>query len=134
VSTALAPEYREGLRLFNAGAFWEAHEALESVWRELPKGSEERAFYQGLILIAAAFHHRERAAHAPERFTAPALRCYASALAKLDRVPDRYLGLDLRALRLRLRPCFEPLTSGADPSSLPPAPALTVECSCESTS
>jgi predicted metal-dependent hydrolase len=134
VSARYRPEYLDGLRLFNAGAFWEAHEALERVWAPLPRGAEEKSFYQGLILLAAAFHHRERAASAPARFAAPALRCYWSGLAKLERLPDSYLGLDLRGLRRAVRPCFEPLAAGADPSLLPPAPMLRVECSCESTS
>ena len=44
--------------LYNAGRFWEAHEALEVVWRATP--SPERECWQGLILAAAAMLHRER--------------------------------------------------------------------------
>jgi hypothetical protein len=44
--------------LYNAGRFWEAHEALEVVWRATP--APARAFWQGLILAAAAMLHRER--------------------------------------------------------------------------
>jgi predicted metal-dependent hydrolase len=134
VTGRYSPDYLEGLRLFNAGAFWEAHEALERVWAPLPRGTEEKLFYQSLILLAAAFHHRERAASAPERFMAPALRCYRSGLEKLERLPRRYLGLDVDALRRGVRPCFDPLDAGAEPGRLPPAPALSLECSCESTS
>jgi hypothetical protein len=49
---------RDGLRLYNAGRFWEAHEALEAVWRAAPE--PERAHWQGLIQAAAALLHRER--------------------------------------------------------------------------
>jgi hypothetical protein len=45
--------------LFNAGAFWEAHEALEAVWRSIEDESEARVM-QGLIQAAAALLHRER--------------------------------------------------------------------------
>jgi len=47
-----------GVQLYNAGCFWEAHEALEVVWRAA--SGPERACWQGLILAAAAMLHRER--------------------------------------------------------------------------
>ncbi len=45
----------EGLTLFNATHFFEAHEVLEDVWRAAPE--PERKFFQGLIQIAVALHH-----------------------------------------------------------------------------
>lgn len=113
--------YLEGLRLFNEGSFWDAHEAWEDVWRLHEKGSSERLFYQGLIQLAAAFLHRERAK------ASPALRCYRSGVEKLEQVPDTFLGMDVAAVRGAARDCFEPLEGGADPSSLPPPFRLEVE-------
>ncbi len=46
---------REGLDLYNAGRFFEAHEVLEDVW--LVEEGEDKPFLQGLIKIAAAFVH-----------------------------------------------------------------------------
>jgi len=45
--------------LFNAGQYWLAHEALETVWRSIIKEDEARVF-QGLIQAAAALLHRGR--------------------------------------------------------------------------
>jgi len=45
--------------LFNAGEYWLAHEALETVWRSIIKEDEARV-WQGLIQAAAALLHRER--------------------------------------------------------------------------
>jgi hypothetical protein len=45
--------------LFNAGDFWLAHEALETVWRSIIDGEEKRV-WQGLIQAAAALLHRGR--------------------------------------------------------------------------
>ena len=118
------PELQEGAALFDAGRFWDAHEAWERAWRRLPKGSDERRFYQGLILLAAALLHRERARTAPERSTRPALRCYRSAMEKLEGLPDEMLGLDLVALRRGAAGCFDPVAAGAAASEWPPAPAL----------
>jgi hypothetical protein len=47
------------LDLFNSGAFWEAHEALEAVWRSIENEAEALVF-QGLIQAAAALLHRDR--------------------------------------------------------------------------
>ena len=47
--------FRRGISLFNSGAFFEAHEVLEDVWRECV--SEEKKALQGLVQLAVAFHH-----------------------------------------------------------------------------
>ena len=46
---------RTGIALFNQGAFFEAHEVLEDVWREC--ASEQKPALQGLVQLAVAFHH-----------------------------------------------------------------------------
>jgi len=54
----LAEQAARGVNLYNAGRFWEAHEALEVIWRAA--APPERDCWQGLILAAAAMLHRER--------------------------------------------------------------------------
>src|SRR3990172_694474 len=55
----LSPEdwkaVEHGINLFNTGRFWHAHEAWELVWQR--HGADERLFFQGLIQLAAAYHH-----------------------------------------------------------------------------
>jgi len=48
--------------LFNAGQYWLAHEALETVWRSIISDGDQIAarVWQGLIQAAAALLHRER--------------------------------------------------------------------------
>ena len=48
--------------LFNAGEYWLAHEALETVWRSIISDGDQIAarVWQGLIQAAAALLHRER--------------------------------------------------------------------------
>jgi len=48
-------QYREGVELFNRAAFFDAHEALEDVWRAAP--AAEKKFLQGLIQVAVALYH-----------------------------------------------------------------------------
>lgn len=54
----LAGFVHQGVALYNAGRFWEAHEALEQVWRA--SGGAARPLWQGLIQAAAAALHEER--------------------------------------------------------------------------
>jgi len=109
--------YLEGVRLFNTGYYYAAHEALEEVWRECAKGSAERLFYQALIQIAAACLHRQRGRYHP------ALRQYGRAMEKLDRLAQpTLLGMDLAALRTAVRATFAPLTADPQPPLPEPAP------------
>ncbi len=48
-------EFAHGVALFNGGKFWHAHEAWEEIW--LSHEEDERLFFQGLIQLAAAYHH-----------------------------------------------------------------------------
>lgn len=82
--------WNEGRALFDAGAFWDCHEALEGAWMEA-EGTERR-FLAGTILLAAALH-KARAMGSPRG----GRRNYAKALRHLATVPDRYAGVDVRA-------------------------------------
>ena len=50
---------RRARDLFNAGDYWLAHEALETVWRSIINADEARV-WQGFIQAAAALLHRTR--------------------------------------------------------------------------
>jgi len=51
-------ELERGLALIDVGAYFEAHEVLEDLWRAA--SSEERDFFQGLVHVAVAWHHAGR--------------------------------------------------------------------------
>ncbi len=53
---------RRARDLFNAGEYWLAHEALETVWRSIISDHDEAAarVWQGLIQAAAALLHQRR--------------------------------------------------------------------------
>ncbi|MEW6639235.1 MAG: DUF309 domain-containing protein [Pseudomonadota bacterium] len=48
------PALAYGLRLNDAGFFWEAHEILEAVWQAAPKGGRDRIVLRGCIQVANA--------------------------------------------------------------------------------
>jgi predicted metal-dependent hydrolase len=57
-NASLHPQAAEGLRLFNAGNYFEAHEALEEAWNE-EKG-QIRDLYRGILQIAVVYLHITR--------------------------------------------------------------------------
>ncbi len=52
---ALPPLAINGLELFNHGEYFEAHEALETAWRE--ESGPVRELYRGILQIAVAYYH-----------------------------------------------------------------------------
>ena len=105
----------EGLRCFHSGAFFEAHEHLESVW--LAAQEPEKTFLQGLIQIAASFHHFQRGNFAGTIFL---LR---SALGRLDAYPKAFAGIAVAPLRAVIRLWLEALET-VPQSPPPPFPRL----------
>ena len=96
----------EGLRRYDAGEFFAAHEAWESVWLESQE--PEKTFLQGLIQVTAAFHHLQR--HNP----LGTVLLLQAALRRLERYPARFGGIyvtflcdDIRA-RLQAAESAEP--------------------------
>ena len=76
----------EGMSLFNAQQFWHAHEAWERIWLA-SEGSEKR-FLQGLIQLAAAYHHVQRGTFRG------GVRLFDAALSKLATFPVHFLEID----------------------------------------
>lgn len=88
------PDFKHGLLAgidrFNRLEFWEAHEAWEELW--LQAESDVRQFLQGLIQLAAAYHHVKRG-------TFPGgVRLFEAGLRKLRPFPPLYCGIDRDAL------------------------------------
>jgi hypothetical protein len=77
----------EGVALFNAGKFWESHEAWEKIWQ---RHSEPwRYFVQGLIQAAAGHHQLRRG------IRHGVIKHLRNALVKLDAAPTDFAGLEL---------------------------------------
>jgi predicted metal-dependent hydrolase len=57
-SAPLHPQAAEGLRLFNAGKYFEAHEALERAWLE--ERGKVRDLYRGILQIGVVYLHITR--------------------------------------------------------------------------
>lgn len=77
-----------GIDLFNRGQFFAAHEPWEEVWRST--NPEPRALFQGLVQVAAGFHHWQTAGR-----RGSALRLFERGRGHLAPLPPNCCGLDL---------------------------------------
>ncbi|CAN5648129.1 hypothetical protein BH24DEI1_BH24DEI1_00730 [soil metagenome] len=91
VKIAVEQAWSEGVRLFDSGAFWECHEALEPLW--MAATGLDKDFYKGVILLAAALHKAR-----PMGSARGGRRNYAKALVRLAPLPDHYHGVAVREL------------------------------------
>jgi uncharacterized protein len=103
-----------GLELFNAGRFFECHEAWEAVWKV--SVSAEKIFLQGLIQVAAALVHVQRGN------LRGAIALYRKARDKLASPPQRYRTLMIEEFRVALDDYFGAVANGTSPQ--PRAPVL----------
>src|SRR4029079_18529774 len=87
------PDFRhhfdQGVSHFNSQKFWEAHESWEELW--LASQSDLVEFLQGLIQLAAAYHHVKRGTWRG------AVRLFEAALRRLRPSPLVYCGIDRTA-------------------------------------
>jgi uncharacterized protein len=104
----------DGIRLFNAQRYFEAHEALEAVW--LKATGNRKTPLHGLIQVAAAFHHH--AGGNPDGFRS----LLDKGCSKLERFSIKFEGIDLAALTRELHTWQEHLHASSQPA--PPAPPL----------
>ena len=84
-------EYLYAIDLFNHAYWWEAHEALEAVWRAAGRRTATGMFLQGLIQVAAALLKRSVGARAS------AARLSATGCSKVRSASGVFLGIDADA-------------------------------------
>lgn len=81
----------QGLEAFNAGDFFEAHEYLESAWREEPRPVRE--LYRGVLQVAVGYYHITR-----QNFVG-ARKMFARSRKWLAPFPAVCQGIDLARLQ-----------------------------------
>ncbi len=83
--------YYEGIRLFNRGEYWHAHEQWEACW--LASSEPDATFYKAIIQVAAALvkwqQHNQRGLQLN----------WAKSRSYLITLPPTFHGLDLIQLR-----------------------------------
>jgi uncharacterized protein len=84
-------KFHRGLEQFNARLFFDAHETWEEIWLSSPEPN--KTFLQGIIQVAAAFHHY---GNANLRGTRTLLE---AGLRRLAPFPAVHHGIELELLR-----------------------------------
>ena len=92
---ALAKAVRE----FNSWRFYDCHETLEDVWRAEP--GPDADFYQGIIKVAAGFHHLLRGNRKG------VLNLLGHALALLEPYRPSHCGVNVAGLINEANACLE---------------------------
>jgi len=101
--------FQKGLDAFNSEHFYDAHEHWEEVW--LKTQNPEKMFLQGLIQVAAAFHHYSKANSLGTR------NLLREGLCKLDFFPPDHRGLAIEPLRAIVRKWLAELNAGENPEN-----------------
>lgn len=86
----LHPKAVEGLHLFNAGKYFEAHEELETAWKE--ESGKVRELYQGILEAAVTYLHVTRNNYHG------AVKVYGRSMRWLRAWPDHCRGVDVAQL------------------------------------
>jgi hypothetical protein len=107
---AMTPEhqtrFRRGIEQFNSRHFFDAHETWEEIWLATPE--PDKAYLQGIIQIAAAFHHYGRG-------NAKGTRSLLEAgLRRLERCSPGHFGISMEALRAAASEWVVALAEGRD--------------------
>jgi len=87
----LSPLAAKGIALFNAGAYFEAHEELELAWME--ESGPVRELYRGILQVAVAYLQITRQNYRG------ALKMFLRLRQWLDPLPDVCRGVDVARLR-----------------------------------
>jgi uncharacterized protein len=94
-----------GIDLYNFGYWWECHEVFEGLWHAVGHDTEQGNFFQALIQLAAAnlkrFLGNEQAAQKLAR----------GGLARLQNLPQLYMGIDIIAFSEKYKAISIPLAS-----------------------
>jgi predicted metal-dependent hydrolase len=100
-------KFRRGVSHFNAQEFFEAHEVWEEIW--LVEAEPEKTFLQGIIQIAAAFHHYCR--ENPDGTES----LLAAGIVKLSRFPVDHRDLTIGELRSSAKQWARDIGNGKRP-------------------
>ncbi len=110
----MADHFSAGIVLFNAKLFFEAHEEWEILW--LKSEGKEKLFLQGLIQLAAAFHHFQ------SNNSKGAQSLLEEGEIKIKNFGESHHGLNLKALHATItawKRFFQNTTQGAESPSFP---------------
>lgn len=103
----------EGLGCYNNGAYFDAHEHWEELWRAAT--GTDKILLQALIQLSVALCHQQRGNRKGT------LSMLGKSLALMERCPDNYGGIELARLRAEAESWLEAIRLD---HAMPPAPRI----------
>lgn len=104
--------FHKGIKLFNEGDWFEAHETWEDIWRMA--NDEKKRFYQGLIQAAVTIEHLRRGNPRGARSV------HGTCLPKFKGLPAVYMGINIQKFladfERAVRPTLDLPSSHFDPA------------------
>jgi predicted metal-dependent hydrolase len=107
---AMGPGFVDGVRCFNRGAFFEAHEAFEELLDTVDGEGDVRWDLLVALVQVAVGYHKSASGHVG------AGRMLGLGLEKLAAFSDVAAGVAIAALRERIRDDLAAFGAGADPA------------------
>ena len=107
--------FYQGIREFNSGRYFEAHEVLEDFWHEYRE--TDRTFIQVLIQLCAGFYHFQCANWKG------AVSQLSKGIKKLEAYKPEHLGVELKVFLVQVDQCLDTVNElmegrGIDPKSV----------------
>ncbi len=98
-NSPIHPKAEQGLRLFNEGKYFEAHEQLEDAWNA--ESSSARELYRGVLQVAVTYLHISRGNYIGAK------KVYQRSMKWLERFPNICKGINVEKLRIDARFAIE---------------------------
>ncbi len=101
-NVTIHPQAFAGMRLFNKGEYFEAHEALELAWRA--ESSTIRDLYRGILQVAVMYHHIQH-----QNFRG-AVKVFQRCMPWLEPFPTACGGIEIGNLRQNCQAVYAELS------------------------
>ncbi len=108
---AMPAGFVDGVRHFNRGDFFEAHEAFEDLLDAVDGDGDARWDLLVALVQVSVGYHKSASGHVG------AVRMLSLGLEKLSAFPDVAAGVAVEALRARIRDDLAAFAAGADPAA-----------------
>ncbi len=112
--------YLEGIRLFNAGQFFEAHETWEDCWNGTLDRRREQ-FYRAIIRGAVTLHLLRQGRAVGVR------QVFVDCMKTFEGLPDVFMGLDIPGHLVKIRHAIQPALDDLEMTHIQIDPARLFE-------
>jgi predicted metal-dependent hydrolase len=100
----------QGLRTFNQGGFYQAHEYFEDAWRNTP--NEDRELFKALLHLSGGYYRLT------QNRPSAARKFFTFSLDWISKFPSPYLGLAISEIKTQLENLIRAIDAGQSSQSI----------------